>query len=229
MEEKVQFQVENLLNYERARALLLGVIGAISSGVEGDVAEFGTMSGFTADVLAKGLAHCRKRYGKPDELNGYPPRNLWLFDSFEGLPSAESESDKASPHVKAGVWKRGTCRGLNAHQLQTLVSKTYPLRNVQVVEGWYDQTITQLGQTKLAVLHIDCDLYDSTIVVLDYVFSNNLMTDGSTIFFDDWGSNRFSADFGEQKAWAEIVEKYKVKYTDYGNYSAGGKQFIIHI
>ena len=98
-----------------------------------------------------------------------------------------------------------------------------------IYDGWFKDTLSQISQsTKFSMLHLDCDLYQSAIEVLDYCFSNGLVQDGTVIFFHDWNSNRASPNFGERKAWSEIVEKFSVHYSDCGGYGWGGKIFIIH-
>jgi hypothetical protein len=78
------------------------------------------------------------------------------------------------------------------------------------------------------MVHLDCDLYQSAIEVLEYCFSNNMFSDGAIIFFDDWNCNRASPSYGERKAWAEVVDKFSVEFSDGGDYSWGGHKFIVH-
>jgi hypothetical protein len=81
---------------------------------------------------------------------------------------------------------------------------------------------------KFSLVHVDCDIYESTIDVLDYLFANNHISDGGAIFFDDWNCGAASPDLGERRAWNEMVVKYRIRFTDCGNYSAYGNKFIIH-
>src|SRR3954465_13419652 len=82
------------------------------AAVEGDIAEFGTMTGRSARCLARSLAKIPYDHGQKE-----PPR-LHLFDSFEGLPPAHDPVDRASPHVADGTWGPGTCVGLRPEQLR---------------------------------------------------------------------------------------------------------------
>ena len=100
---------------EIARALTLSVMYINSADVKGDVAEFGTMGGFTARTLAAAMVF------DPRYQPNRPLRKLRLFDSFEGLPEITSKIDVESPHVKSGTWSKGGCRILSANELRTMV------------------------------------------------------------------------------------------------------------
>ena len=78
------------------------------------------------------------------------------------------------------------------------------------------------------MLHLDCDLYKSTIEVLDHVFSGNRIADGCAVFFDDWNTNRSSPLLGQRRAWRETVEKHGVRFSDGGDYAILGHKFVVH-
>ncbi|MBT9143398.1 MAG: hypothetical protein DDT29_01801 [Dehalococcoidia bacterium] len=84
---------------EEHKKLSISVEYVCEARVEGDIAEFGTMSGRTASIIARAML----RYDHHET----GPKNLHLFDSFKGLPKAESDVDKESPHVISGVWGGG--------------------------------------------------------------------------------------------------------------------------
>jgi hypothetical protein len=69
---------------------------ALGAGVAGDIAEFGTMSGDSAEVLAKALKDFGDKLGYADAARRIPPRHLWVFDSFEGLPDTTGTPDADS-------------------------------------------------------------------------------------------------------------------------------------
>ena len=81
---------------------------------------------------------------------------------------------------------------------------------------------------RFAVVSVDCDLYESTASVLEYLLGKQTYSDGCVVFFDDWYCNRGSPEFGEQKAWADYTAKYKIRFTDWGPYSVVGRKFILH-
>ena len=205
------------------RILDLAVVYAHASGVEGHIAEFGTASGATARRLARSLAAQAL-----DQAQARAPRLLYLFDSFEGLPEATHAVDRSSPAVVNSIWPAGGCQGLTAPELMNLVKRELPEQRIRIVEGWYSHSLPKTDLSGgLAVVHVDCDLYQSTMDALDYLFSKGLVNRGAIILFDDWLCNAANPDLGEQRAWRELVEKYAIQFTDLGCYSAAGWRFIV--
>jgi hypothetical protein len=210
-------------------ALMIGVEYAYVSAVPGHVAEFGTMSGATASTLANAMVDGDQRYGLSERMHGIDKRMLYLFDSFEGFPKTNNPVDAASPHVSTNVWGPGVARGMTADELNAACSAILGADRVKVTPGWFNETLPKMStDLRFAVVSIDCDLYESTASVLEYLLGKQTYSDGCTVFFDDWYCNRGSPDFGEQKAWAEYAARYKVRYTDWGPYSIVGRRFILH-
>ncbi len=103
--QEVTNHLSNPTSPEVYNRLSEGVYYVFGMGVEGDIAEFGTMSGRTAVALAASLNYCNNTLSDSDLLHGFKePRKLWLFDSFEGLPQARTNVDQSSPHVASGIW-----------------------------------------------------------------------------------------------------------------------------
>jgi hypothetical protein len=200
-----------------ADMLLFGVEYVSGAAVEGDVVEFGCMTGRTATVLAAAMASFRL------------DRKLHLFDSFEGLPDSNSEIDQRSLHVKHGVWAPGTCRGISPAALRAKCTRYLSGDQVLIYEGWFRDTMPRIPTgTRFGLLHVDCDLYQSAIEALDYVFQRRMVAEGAIILFDDWNCNRASNDFGERKAWQEVTAKYRITFSDAGDYGWAGHKFIVH-
>jgi hypothetical protein len=62
-------------------------------------------------------------------------------------------------------------------------------------------------------VHIDCDTYEGTKIVLDLI--PDRLTAGSVIIFDDYFGYRGWL-IGEHKAWIEFVERNKIEYEYLG-------------
>ena len=80
---------------------------------------------------------------------------------------------------------------------------------VKTIPGFFDQSLVservqQLDLQQVAVAWIDCDLYASTVPVLDYL--TDKLTCGSVLAFDDWRCYRNLPDYGEQRACREWLE-----------------------
>ena len=178
---------------------------------ERDVYEFGVYGGesmrFIADVFERHGVRIRKMFG---------------FDSLEGLPP-----EKDDPYLDE-EWTPGS---FNASELfQTKDTKAILDRiikkighrgfDIVIVPGFWDSVLED-GLVKkhdmrpASYIDIDCDLYSSTYLALDFMFRNKLAAVGSLIGYDDWGGTLVFADEGkggESRAHEEIKEKYKVTY-----------------
>jgi O-methyltransferase len=183
--------------------------------IPGDCAEFGTAYGTTATFISAALSDAS--VGQAER------RSLHLFDSFQGLPEITNPLDIA------GGWKTGAYKDKTANELNAMCREFLEQDQIRIYPGWYKDTMRSIPkETKYALVHVDCDTYESTIQLLDYLFEHDHFTDGCAVLFDDWNCARFSPKLGERKAWAEMVAKHKVSYTDCGDYSVYGHKFIVH-
>src|SRR5204863_5482943 len=100
---------------------------------------------------------------------------------------------------------------------------------VRIAKGWFKDTVPQIpASTRFALVHIDGDLYESAYDVLDGLLSRGMITDGASLYFDDWDCNTADPMLGERRAWAEMVEKYKIRFSDMGAYGMACHRFIVH-
>ena len=120
--------------------------------VPGDVVECGVARGGSSALIGMAMAR-----------NAQTHRQLWLLDSFEGMPEPSKERD---PDYARAVQYVGTCRGDEAEVLG-LVRRLAPTVRTVAVPGRYEQTLpaTDLPQ-RVAMLHVDCDWYDPVKLVL---------------------------------------------------------------
>ncbi len=106
------------------------------------------------------------------------------FDSFEGLPED---------------WRAGHEKGVFSCERLPDVSA-----NVVLHKGWFNESLPPFlaeHAGKVAFLHVDCDLYSSTRVVLDLL--SDRITAGTVIQFDEF-LNFPSWRHGEFKAFNEF-------------------------
>jgi hypothetical protein len=196
--------------------------------VKGDIAEFGTQTARTAVMFATALRFLNETYKNDKEGRGN--KKLWLFDSFQGLPESETDSvDAVSPHVASGTWAKGKCKGYNALQMEKIISQILNKETFEVIEGWFSESLENISSDNgFALVHVDCDLYRSTIDVLDNLFDKSMINNGCLILFDDFNCNMAAPEFGERRAWREMIEKYEIEYSSYGNYGPCCHAFLIH-
>ncbi|HRF44076.1 MAG TPA: hypothetical protein PLD30_07515, partial [Candidatus Competibacteraceae bacterium] len=89
-----------------------------------------------------------------------------------------------------------------------------------------DDLKVRLNITKARMVHIDCDLYESTKLALDFVAS--LMQEGTIIVFDDWFQFRGNPQRGEQKAFYEWLENnHQLQAVEYMREFPFRNSFII--
>ncbi|MBO8240530.1 hypothetical protein HA152_07415 [Prochlorococcus marinus XMU1412] len=208
-----------------SRELAKAVSYTYMMGVKGDIAEFGTMTGYSAVALATAVNLRDFEYRNDKRGN----KNLHFFDSFEGLPEATNDIDKNSPHVLDGIWSKGTCKGLSKKEFENQICKYISRKKFFVYKGWFKDTVSLINdESCFSLVHIDGDLYESAIDVLDPLFKRKIISKGAIILFDDWNCNASNPNLGEKRAFREIIDKYDVEYTDEGGYSASAHKFIIH-
>lgn len=210
--------------------LTKGVRHAVQNGVPGDVVEFGTMTGRTAVALGYACDHYFARYKKNDVRHGLlEKRKLHLFDSFLGCPEANDIIDAENLHVKSGIWTEGTCKGLTALQLADVLNNIKVGHLAVIHDGWFSETVLSYAQmNKVALVHVDCDLYESTIDALTPLFVHGSISAGAQILFDDYDCSRASSQHGERKAWSDLSTRHKIFYEDLGAYAVSGRRFLIH-
>ncbi len=157
------------------RCQVLYRLGRQALSVAGDFAECGVYRGGTALLLSRVL----KGSGKA----------LHLFDSFEGLPAPDPERD---PDLEEGVF-----RATSARDVERLLGR-FP-GSLRIHEGFIPSTFEGLEDSRFAFVHIDVDLYRSTLDCLDYFYPR--LAAGAVVVFDDYG---FPAARGEKEAVDEF-------------------------
>ncbi len=126
------------------------------------------------------------------------------FDSFEGLPEIE-EIDRLE------VFQKGKLATREKEFISILTKAGMPQERLRTVKGFYDHSLTpelaaSLAPQKAALIYIDCDLYASTVPVLEFV--KDFLQIGTIIIFDDWFCYYGRPDRGEQLAFREFRERH---------------------
>ncbi len=126
------------------------------------------------------------------------------FDSFEGLPEI-TEIDKQQ------IWQKGKLAFQEERFIKRALKHGIPKDRLKTIKGFYDDSLTpelrdDLLPMKAAVIYIDCDLYKSTVPVLEWIV--DFLQVGTVIVFDDWYCFHGDPERGEQLAWNEFREKH---------------------
>ena len=150
------------------RSLVESVLG---NGVPGDLIETGVWRGGACILMRAVLdAYCVK------------DRRVWLADSFEGLPEADSIK---YPQDTGDTFHTFQDLSVSLEQVKSNFEK-YGLLDEQVVflKGWFEDTLAQAPIERLALLRLDGDMYGSTIVALDNLYDK--LSLGGYVIVDDY-------------------------------------------
>ena len=176
--------------------------------IEGDYLEFGVAEGNSFVAAYRAITRERNQHASMGyEGSEYrrwlesKPR-FFAFDSFEGLPAGPGER-----HVD---YFPGSYKCSEDRFKANLKKQAVDLRQVVTVPGFYDKTLNpetkeRLGLRRAAMVMIDCDLYESTVPVLDFLTS--LVGQGTILIFHDWFRFRGSPEHGEQRACREWLAR----------------------
>lgn len=173
--------------------------------ITGNICEFGVYTGRSLALLS----YIHEEYYKTEHAfnaSNKIHRTLYGLDSFEGLHETEDH-----PRWTVGLFKVNHSEH-PTFEKDEIVSpgsviqffKKIGLATPVIIKGYYNEMSPDLGST-LALVHIDCDLYSSTIQALNIV-KTRLQT-GTLILFDDWFNYRGGIDKGEQKAFSDFLKQ----------------------
>ncbi|MES2749644.1 MAG: TylF/MycF/NovP-related O-methyltransferase [Patescibacteria group bacterium] len=166
---------------------VLAVTYALQHKIAGHYYEFGLYQGYT--------------FGQAAKLS--PDIHHFGFDSFEGMPENNEGGGFGFQRFKVTYEK----------VINNLLRTNAFTHKEHLIKGYFSDSLTpqlqaELMPFKAAVILIDCDIYDSTVTVLNFI--KPLLQTGTIVIFDDWHS--FGQDEGEQRALREFLEINK-NYT----------------
>lgn len=114
------------------------------------------------------------------------PRTYYGFDSFEGFPEPVAK-DETTPIKGKGFWANPPDTVLKVLQDGRLGEEIIRER-IRLIKGWFDQTLPEY-QGRIALLHLDCDLYESYKLSLETLYDK--VQPGGVIMFDEYGDTRW--------------------------------------
>ncbi len=150
------------------RGLHRSVQRIVAERIPGDVVECGTARGGSAALLGLAL----KELGEN--------RILWIFDTFEGLPLPSD----ANPDLRIAKLYTGSFRADFA-DVSALFDRLGLGSRCRLVKGLFADTLPACPAKNIALLHIDCDWYESVKICLERFYDR--VSPGGIIQFDDYG------------------------------------------
>ena len=165
------------------------------------------------NLLEAGVYHgdCMERLVKEANRIGKPFREVWGFDSFEGLPA----NNEGNPDWVQGAFNVVRDDGFNSSaEAMEFIKQRVGHNNINLVEGWFDKTMTEDLGKKLyrsaSYIHIDCDLYSSSFVALNWLFRYQVPMIYSIIRYDDYNSTPWNG--GQRLAHRQIEQKHEINF-----------------
>jgi O-methyltransferase len=143
--------------------------------VEGTIVELGV----GAAKSAKFLCRASKKLGVL--------RDYWGFDSFQGFPSPSKEDHHSTNFcIKKGYFRPYWCKTQVEAANRIKEFCNYPEKRLHFVEGYFStELFTQkYNQSSIALLHLDCDLYQSYNMGLNFFY--NYVAYGGILAFDEY-------------------------------------------
>ena len=151
--------------------------------LDGDMAEVGVYQGGSAKII------CEVKRN----------RKLFLFDTFKGLPEL---SDIDTLFVKNLVQRNQ----FNDTSLEAVKDYLSSYENVQIIKGEFPKTADSIGDSKFSFVHLDVDLYRSTIECLKFFYPR--LVKGGIILVHDYFAD------GIQKAFKEFLQSNKIQLIE---------------
>ena len=164
---------ETMVGRKRLDNVRYAVETVLADGVPGDLIETGVWRGGVT-ILMRGIL----------EAWGDPDRQVWVADSFEGLPAPNVEDyPDDEGHDLSGV----STLMVGADIVRANFDR-YDLLDdrVRFLEGWFADTLAPAPIEQLAVLRLDGDLYESTMDALVPLYDK--VSPGGFVVVDDYGA-----------------------------------------
>jgi len=113
------------------------------------------------------------------------------FDSFEGIPMA-GPNDTTQPGigpVDPEQHNKLISSGVTVHSVENVLGNFAKLQigcpTLKLKRGWFQDTLPKWQPVPIALLRLDGDLYESTLVCLKYLYPS--VSIGGVVIIDDYG------------------------------------------
>ncbi|WP_433894346.1 TylF/MycF/NovP-related O-methyltransferase [Streptomyces sp. CA-111067] len=165
---------------ERLNAFILAVRHITKHNIPGSIVECGVWRGGSMQAAARTLMTA-----------GVTDRDLYLFDTFEGMPPPTDRDLRRDGEAAADLMaKQGKDRPIWAvatlDDVQQSFSKLeYPEKHVHYCQGLVEETVPAEAPEEIAILRLDTDWYESTKHELKHLYPR--LASGGVLLIDDYG------------------------------------------
>ena len=158
-----------MLSYRRLSTLHELACRFVRTKQSGSFIECGVRNGGSAAVMAAAARNSNNRH-------------VWLFDSWEGLPEPDKRDFTGNPEQV----KKGKYLGSEDKVKEILFGGLkLDSARIHLIKGWFSDNLPRTEIGKIALLHLDCDLYESVKFCLDTLYDD--VIEGGCIVIDDYG------------------------------------------
>jgi O-methyltransferase len=170
-----------MTSVERMYGLYEAVRHVVRAGIPGDIVECGVWRGGSSMLAAGTLL----RLG---EL-----REIWLYDTFEGMPEPSDRDVDHSGLFPADIWEKAKLDrsshlvAFASHEEAeaNLARIGFPREHLHFVRGRVEETIPAEAPAPVAVLRLDTDWFASTYHELVHLYPR--LAVGGVLIVDDYG------------------------------------------
>lgn len=181
------------LSRETEKALVLLDALRRIDGIPGDVVECGVGSGNSLGTLAMML----HRMGSE--------RRIHAFDSYRGFPEGTKEDAAGFSPRKKRVYEQFTVEFVKANVALRAGDRAVAER-IDYVEGFFPESFARYRGDRVALLHVDVDLYQGYVDALDFFVPK--MNPGGMILFDEYDKGNDATKWpGAKKAVDEFIAR----------------------
>lgn len=189
-------EAETMIGIERLSNIKQCVTDILREKIPGDLVEAGVWRG-GASIFMRAIL---KAYGDGT-------RNVWVVDSFAGLPVADGEKFPADAQDKLSEYNSylGVPLDVVKHNFNR-----YGLLDGQVrfLPGWFRDSLPNAPIQQIAVLRLDGDMYESTIDILEHLYGK--VSRGGYVIVDDYGAlpncRAAVSDFRERRRISDEIQ-----------------------
>jgi O-methyltransferase len=186
---------------ERIFALSSAVKYVVANDIPGDIVECGVWRGGSMMAVARALLQL-----------GDMTRDLYLYDTFEGMPRPTGEDVSYGGEIAIDRWEtmtsadgQTTWSNCSLEEVKAaLFSVGYDNSKIHFRKGKVEETIPAYAPPTISLLRLDTDWYESTYHELVHLFPR--LSPGGVIILDDYGHW-----LGARKATDEYIEKNKIR------------------
>ena len=200
IEEYQSIEPYTMTTLERVYALKTAVQYVVNNNISGSYVECGVWKGGSCMMIANTLM----------QLNALS-EEIWLYDTFSGMTNPTNDDIEIETNLKGMELLENIDKSTDdkfnmwAYAPKDIVIKNmestgFPTDKIKYIQGKVEETLIQHRPSKIALLRLDTDWYESTKKELEDLYP--LLVNGGVLIIDDYGHFE-----GAKKAVDEYFKK----------------------